>query len=273
MNRLTAAQQRFLDNAVLIAATRLLFDGMRRKFPCLKLSEIVTIHNGQGLPARSRDETGGYDVYAAGGLVGRHSEQLTDKPFVIIGRKGSAGKPTFAPRGGWVIDTAYYAQPNSEAQLDCKFLFYAISSLDFTDDIISTAIPGINRTSIYRYSIPLPPKTIQEACIEFLDAAAARMPGKLPLLPPPLSEQRRIVTRIEELAAKIGEARGLRSLATKALQTLLPVQTTKLFENLIVYPAVPIGTLGKDGSNPVQTGPFGAQLHVSEFVDQGVPGT
>ena len=108
MKKTTAAQQRLFDNAVLIAATRLLFDATREHFPCPRLDEIVTIHNGQGLLATDRDAAGEYDVYAAGGLVGRHSARLSDKPFVVVGRKRSAGKPTYAPLGGWVIDTAYY---------------------------------------------------------------------------------------------------------------------------------------------------------------------
>lgn len=34
---------------------------------------------------------------------------------------------------------------------------------------------------------------------------------------------------------------------------------------------VPLGLLGRDPLNPVQTGPFGAQLHNTEFVESGVP--
>lgn len=209
MLKTTAAQQRIIENAALVAATRLLFNALLRNYVPTRLVQIVTIHNGQGLTKINRDQAGPYNVYAAGGLVGRHTQFLSDKSFVVIGRKGSAGKPTYAPSGGWVIDTAYYAQPNDEKQLDCEYLFYAISSLDFSDDIISTAIPGINRTSIYRYSIPLPPVDIQQACTRFLNAAASKSRHELPDLPPPFVEQRRIVSRIEDLAAKITEARSL----------------------------------------------------------------
>ncbi len=208
MTRVTAAQQRLLDNATSIAAIRLLFDRMRELYPCPTLREVVTIHNGQALPASHRDEVGLHGVYAAGGLVGHHSASLSTEPFVVIGRKGSAGKPTFAARGGWVIDTAYFAQPN-DSKLDTTFLYYALLSLDFADDIISTAIPGINRTAIYRHTIPLPPIATQSAVVRFLDATANH-PRELPVLPVALQEQRRIVARIEELAAKIEEARGLR---------------------------------------------------------------
>lgn len=211
MTKLSATQERLITNAVAIAATKLLFDALKNKFPSRPLSETVTIHNGQGLRAVDRDETGQYNVYAAGGLVGKHSATLTEKPFVVIGRKGSAGKPSYAPFGGWVIDTAYYVQPNNDQDLDCEFLFHAVSSLDFTGDIISTAIPGINRTSIYRYSIPIPPRQIQETCVRFLNAAANKSRlGFLPELPPGLEKVGGVIARIEKLAAKIEEARRLR---------------------------------------------------------------
>jgi type I restriction enzyme S subunit len=49
---------------------------------------------------------------------------------------------------------------------------------------------------------------------------------------PPLDEQRRIVTRVEELAAKVDEARGLRSLTFDELAALRSTQSRKIFESL-----------------------------------------
>jgi restriction endonuclease S subunit len=115
------------------------------------------IANGQGLIEGDRDQTGEYAVFGSGGQVGKHNDALMTEPYVVIGRKGSAGKVTFASEGGWVTDTAYYAFPRNPKELECKYLFYATKSLDFTDDVITTAIPGINRTAIYAHKIPLPP--------------------------------------------------------------------------------------------------------------------
>jgi type I restriction enzyme S subunit len=93
---------------------------------------------------------------------------------------------------------------------------------------------------------------------------------KIPL--PPLDEQRRIVARIEQLAAKIQEARDLRFQSNEKTKTLLATETTKLFEDLRArYRNRLIRELGECGENPVQTGPFGAQLHSSEYVNEGVP--
>jgi type I restriction enzyme S subunit len=124
------------------------------------------------------------------------------------------------------------------------------------------------------FSIPLPPLNVQKAVASFLDVFYRRLSGQreeLPVLPPPLAEQRRIVARIEELAAKIEEARGLRRKAATAAEALLSAEGSAVFTKLEGYPRAAIADLGNNGENPVQTGPFGAQLHREEFVDNGVP--
>jgi restriction endonuclease S subunit len=211
-----------LTEMVTNAAILLLFAEMRRRLPSLTLSNLVYIHNGQGLRAEEREAHGNEDVFGSGGCVGKHTKHMHPGPFVVIGRKGSAGKATFAERGGWVTDTAYFATPIRAEELDCKFLFFAIKSLDFSRDIISTAIPGINRTALYQYSVPLPPLAVQLAVVDFLDALSDRPhEAATPLLPAPLAEQGRVVARIEELAAKIEEAGELRKQAAEEAEALI----------------------------------------------------
>ena len=48
---------------------------------------------------------------------------------------------------------------------------------------------------------------------------------------PPLADQRRIVGRIEELAARIAEARALRQQATEEAEALVPAEARKVFSN------------------------------------------
>ena len=88
---------------------------------------------------------------------------------------------------------------------------------------------------------------------------------------PPLVEQKRVVARIEELAAQIQEARTLRHQAAEEAEALTTAETTRTFESLLQGKRYPINTLGVNGENPIQIGPFGAQLHKTEFVESGVP--
>ena len=92
---------------------------------------------------------------------------------------------------------------------------------------------------------------------------------RIPL--PPLAEQRRVVARIEELSAQIHEARTLSQQAVDEAEAIVQARTTNLFDRLDHFDRVAIRTLGVSEENPVQTGPFGTQLHASEFVESGVP--
>jgi type I restriction enzyme S subunit len=214
--------QNSVSHSIVEIAIAVLFSRSRKLFPLRTLSVISFIHNGQGLKKEDRQTDGKEDVFSSGGWVGNHIEPMHSGPFVVIGRKGSAGKVTYASKGGWVTDTAYFAVPLRSEDLDCKFLFYALRSLDFSNDIISTAIPGINRTAIYQHTIPVPPLPVQLEIVRFLDAVEARPLGnELPQLSVPLAEQRRTLARVEEAAALINEARRLRQLAeteAKAMQ-------------------------------------------------------
>jgi len=229
MKKTNAAQKRLFQNATIIVATRLLLDALSEKYSPQLLSDVITIFNGQSLKKSERQDDGLFDVYGSGGLVGNYSEFLSEKPFVVIGRKGSAGKPTYAPFGGWVIDTAYYAQPSDEMTLDTKYLFFALTSLDFSDDIITTAIPGINRTAIYKHTIPVPPLETQIAVIHFLEAVSNKT--DLPELPDFLNRLPAIVARIESLVTRINEARLLRDETEREVEALLHSAMRQIFKS------------------------------------------
>jgi type I restriction enzyme S subunit len=91
---------------------------------------------------------------------------------------------------------------------------------------------------------------------------------RIPL--PPLPEQRRIVARIEELAAKIKEARGLRRQAVEEGGALVYASARRLLSKVGAELTELRYWLDRDRDG-VQTGPFGAQLGSHDFVDTGVP--
>jgi len=87
---------------------------------------------------------------------------------------------------------------------------------------------------------------------------------------PPLDEQRRIVARIEELAAKIEEARGLRREADEEVEQMVLAQARELLRSAQAPATELRGWLSSDREG-IQTGPFGAQLSSTDFTDMGVP--
>jgi type I restriction enzyme S subunit len=94
---------------------------------------------------------------------------------------------------------------------------------------------------------------------------------------PPLAEQRRVVARIEELAALIEEARGLRAKAREEGEVLVSSALSHLF-NYQTGDGLPNGwdwrslpELLIDGKEGMKTGPFGTLLHKSDIKPEGIP--
>ena len=87
---------------------------------------------------------------------------------------------------------------------------------------------------------------------------------KIDLPLPPIAEQRRIVARIEELAAKIAEARGLRQCAGAEANALEPVLLGTFFRSLVESnEVIALGHL----SSCITDGPH----KTPQYVDEGVP--
>lgn len=87
---------------------------------------------------------------------------------------------------------------------------------------------------------------------------------------PPVEEQRRIVSRIEELAAKIDEARGLRLMAVEEANAFLKGMARRLLAEVDAPTSELRAWLDHNGDG-IQTGPFGAQLGATDFVESGIP--
>jgi hypothetical protein len=94
---------------------------------------------------------------------------------------------------GAIVSSHYFLFEVNEETLNRRFLDYFIRTPNFRDQVTaqgSTNYAAIRPNDVLGYKVPLPP----------------------------LPEQRRIVARIEELAAKINEARGLRRQAAEEAQ-------------------------------------------------------
>ncbi len=139
----------------------------------VRLKELIRVHYGRALKKANRDSAGVYAVFGSNGKVGKHSERLVDYPTLVVGRKGSVGSVTYAPDGGWPIDTAFYIERLKPNALDLRYLFYALGQCHLEDRVITTSIPGLSRDDIYSARIPLPPLPEQRRIAAILDKADA----------------------------------------------------------------------------------------------------
>ncbi len=130
------------------------------------LGEIIKLNYGKGLPANKRVD-GKVKVYSSAGITGFHNEALLNEPSIILGRKGSIGTVFFSMEPSYCIDTAYYS-----SQKDCKFplllMYQLLKGLKLEQYNEDSAVPGLNRNTVYALHVIIPPDPILRECNETL---------------------------------------------------------------------------------------------------------
>jgi len=136
-----------------------------------RFESVFSLEYGDNLPAPKRTNSGEFPVYGSNGIVGSHSECSVNSSCIVVGRKGSAGALNLCLNSGcWVTDVAYYCIPPKE--LDLLFCFKLFHTLGLAE--LGKGIkPGLSRSEAY----------------------------VVPVAIPPLSEQHRIVAKVDELMA------------------------------------------------------------------------
>jgi type I restriction enzyme S subunit len=95
-------------------------------------------------------------------------------PAVVVGRKGSFGKITYADAGGFCIDTAYFVDARS-ATCDLRWAFWALQSLQLDEVTEDTGVPGLSREHAHGKRLPIPATQAQVAIAAYLDRETARI--------------------------------------------------------------------------------------------------
>ena len=133
-----------------------------------KLRDVVEINYGKGLTKSERN--GKYYAYGSNGPVYKTNRILVNYPTIIIGRKGAAGALYLAKEPSYPIDTTFYTEIKDENELNLNFLYFLLQTMNLRNLAIITAVPGINRDSLYNLKIPLPPIETQRKIVEKLSA-------------------------------------------------------------------------------------------------------
>ena len=126
------------------------------------LGEVCKFEYGKPLKATERNETGEYPVFGSNGIVGYHDEYLVEAPFIIVGRKGSAGSVAYSKGNGFPIDTTFYIKCDRDV-LDTKYLYEVLRNVKLEEISMQSGVPGLNRSVAYLEKIPLPPLPEQKA--------------------------------------------------------------------------------------------------------------
>ena len=135
----------------------------------MKLGEICTFEYGK--PLKEQDRIGDqYLVFGSNGIVGSHNEYLVAGPFIVVGRKGSAGTVSYSMSNGFPIDTTFYINLQSE-EIHLRFLYYLLLLVELDKISAQSGVPGLNRNDAYKISISIPSSVEQSEITRTLDVA------------------------------------------------------------------------------------------------------
>ena len=129
--------------------------------------DIATLEYGKSLRGY-RETEGPYCVYGTNGPIGWHDQPLCSHPGVIVGRKGAYRGIHYSPDPFFVIDTAFYLQPNEE--MDLRWAYYCLLTYDINGMDSGSAIPSTSRESFYYLPVRVPPLPEQRAIAYILGA-------------------------------------------------------------------------------------------------------
>ncbi len=137
----------------------------------VRLGEIIKISSGDGLTSYQMDDKGNIPVYGGNGITGYHTKANIYKQTIVIGRVGYyCGSVHLTEKLAWVTDNAFIVT-YSEDNIFREFLMLLLKYANLNKSDNATAQPVISGKKVYPILVPLPP----------------------------LAEQKRIVTKVNEL--------------------------------------------------------------------------
>jgi len=137
------------------------------------LGEITKITHGKN-QKEVLAENGQYPIYGSGGnIMGYANDYLCEANTTILGRKGSINNPQYITERFWNVDTAFGI--SAKEGYENKFVYYFIKSVNWSEKNTGTTLPSLTQQVV----------------------------GSVQLFVPLLSEQQRIVERLDSLSENV----------------------------------------------------------------------
>jgi len=129
-----------------------------------KLGDVIEIKYGKdhkSLP------DGNIPAYGSGGIMRYVEKSIYDKESILIPRKGSLNNIFYKDEPFWTVDTMFWSKINIEIVFP-KFLFYQLTTIDYSNLNVGSAVPSLTVTVINEIDVFLPSKKEQTAIAEIL---------------------------------------------------------------------------------------------------------
>lgn len=202
-----------------------------------RLGDFMRLQRGHDLPSQDRKE-GDVPVVSSSGITGNHNVAKATAPGVVTGRYGTLGEVFFVERDYWPLNTALYVTDfkGNDPRFTAYFLKNALAN--YQSD--KAAVPGIDRNVLHELKARAPSVALQ-----------LRIVGCLSPYDELIDNNGRRIKLLEDSVRLMFDEWFVNSNASSwSTSTLLELCTDE---------------------GGIQTGPFGSQLHQSDYSEEGVP--
>lgn len=131
-----------------------------------KLGEVLEIKYGKD---HKQLNDGAIPVYGSGGIMRFGNKALYDKKSILIPRKGSLNNIFYKDEPFWTVDTMFWSKIDEEKVFP-KFLFYQLTTVDYSNLNVGSAVPSLTVPVIEAIEISLPPLPEQTAIASILSS-------------------------------------------------------------------------------------------------------
>lgn len=176
-------------------------------------NKIVNIKNGKDYKD-VLDINGKYPIYGSGGIINYSNQYLCNENSIIIGRKGSINNPLYVKEKFWNIDTAFGIEPKTEKIIPLLFYYYCLN-YDFMQHNTATTLPSLTKSTLLNINFPLPPLSEQQRIVAKLDLLFAKIDKSIELHQKNMDETDAFMGSVlNEVFGELEEKYGLQSLST-----------------------------------------------------------
>ena len=131
------------------------------------LGDVITLQRGFDLPSQNR-KPGKVPIVSSSGVSDYHSEVGVKGPGVVTGRYGTIGQVFLIKEDFWPLNTTLWVKDFHGN--DPHFASYLLRTIDFQSCSDKSSVPGVNRNDLHRIPVLLPPLAEQKAIAEVLGA-------------------------------------------------------------------------------------------------------
>jgi|SRR5882724_5473112 len=140
---------------------------MANEWEGIPLGDLITLQRGFDLPSQDR-KPGKVPIVSSSGISDYHSEVGVKGPGVVTGRYGTIGQVFLIKEDYWPLNTTLWVKDFHGN--DPQFASYLLRTVDFRSCSDKSSVPGVNRNDLHQIPVLRPPLAEQKGIAAMLGA-------------------------------------------------------------------------------------------------------